>query len=31
MQNIPLSDLLAKMPVEEMEQGLNMFLAPMME
>ena len=31
MENIPLSDLLAKMPVEEMEQSLSDFLAPMME
>ena len=31
MENIPLSDILAKMPVEEMEQSLSDFLAPMME
>jgi hypothetical protein len=31
MQNIPLSDLLAKMPVRELEQSLTAFLTPMME
>jgi len=31
MENIPLSDIFAKMPVEELEQSLNDFLAPMME
>jgi hypothetical protein len=31
MENIPLLDILAKMPVEELEQSLNDFLAPMME
>jgi hypothetical protein len=31
MENIPLSDILAKMPVEELEQSLNDFLVPMME
>ena len=31
MENIPLSDVLAKMPVEELEQSLKDFLTPMME
>ena len=31
MENIPLSDILAKMPVEELEQSLKDFLAPVME
>jgi hypothetical protein len=31
MENIPLSDIFAKMPVEELEQSLNGFLTPMME
>jgi hypothetical protein len=31
MQNIPLSDILAKMPIAELEQSLNDFLAPLME
>ena len=31
MQTIPLSDLLAKMPVRELEQSLNAFLMPMMD
>jgi len=31
MKNIPLSDILAKMPVGELEQSLNDFLMPVME
>jgi hypothetical protein len=31
MENIPLSDIFAKMPEEELEQSLNGFLTPMME
>jgi hypothetical protein len=31
MKNIPLSDILARMPVEELEESLNDFLVPMME
>ena len=31
MENIPLTDIFAKMPVEEMERSLNEFLAPLME
>jgi hypothetical protein len=31
MENIPLSDILAKMPIAELEQSLNDFLKPIME
>jgi len=31
MENIPLTDIFAKMPVEEMERSLNEFPAPVME
>ena len=31
MENIPLLDILAKMPDLELEQSLNDFLAPVME
>jgi hypothetical protein len=31
MENIPLTDIFAKMPVEELEQSMNDFLAPMMK